>query len=213
MVSLRDVCFCAVFLCGIAPCLTIHAQKIYSCVNPKGQRLTSDRPITECLDREQRIYRSDGASGGILPPSLTPDERSAKEAEQRKRDQISEARQEAVRRDRWLMNRYTNEQSHQQAREAALSNVRQTLEVSQKRLVDAEKERKTLDEEAEFYKNKALPQKLQLQIDAFQARLDAQKSLIQTQMAEEKRINQMYDAELVRLKRLWAGAAPGSFND
>ncbi|HET7868163.1 MAG TPA: DUF4124 domain-containing protein, partial [Burkholderiaceae bacterium] len=28
---------------------------IYSCTDARGRRLTSDRPIIECLDREQRV--------------------------------------------------------------------------------------------------------------------------------------------------------------
>ena len=33
---------------------------------------------------------------------------------------------------------------------------------------------------------------------------------MQNQHAEEVRINNLYDVELERLKRLWAGAPPGS---
>ncbi len=48
------------------------------------------------------------------------------------------------------------------------------------------------------------------QLDANEASLDAQRSLIQNQQAEVVRINGLYDAELARLKKLWAGAPAGS---
>ena len=42
------------------------------------RRLTGDRPIPECLGREQRILNADGSTRSILPPFLSPEERAAK---------------------------------------------------------------------------------------------------------------------------------------
>jgi hypothetical protein len=74
-------------------------------------------------------------------------------------------------------------------------------------------ERKPLLQEAEFYKGKQLPAKLKQQLDANDAAVDAQRSAIQNQQAELERINRLYDAELARLRRLWAGAPPGTVAD
>jgi hypothetical protein len=46
-------------------------------------------------------------------------------------------------------------------------------------------------------------------IDANDAATAAQRALILDQQAEMQRINALYDAELDRLKLLWAGAEPG----
>ena len=63
----------------------------------------------------------------------------------------------------------------------------------------------------EFYRlRKPLPHKLKLALDANDASLEAQRSLVQNQQTEVVRINALYDAELARLKKLWAGALPGS---
>ena len=75
---------------------------------------------------------------------------------------------------------------------------------------ELEAERKPLREEAEFYKGKPLPTKLKTAIDANDASMDAQRSSSANQEAELVRINKIYDAELDRLRRLWAGAQPGS---
>ena len=55
-----------------------------------------------------------------------------------------------------------------------------------------------------------MPPKLKAAMDANDASRDAQKSSAATQEAELGRINKLYDIELERLQRLWAGAAPGS---
>ena len=33
-------------------------QGIYTCTDAKGRKLTSDRPIPECHDREQRVLKT-----------------------------------------------------------------------------------------------------------------------------------------------------------
>ena len=38
------------------------AGGIYTCVDAYGRRITSDRPIPECMDREQRQLSSSGVS-------------------------------------------------------------------------------------------------------------------------------------------------------
>ena len=57
---------------------------IYTCVDAKGRRLTSDRPIVDCLDREQKELNSSGTVRRTLGPSLTASERAAREERDRK---------------------------------------------------------------------------------------------------------------------------------
>lgn len=188
----------------------IQAQSIYSCVDSTGKRITSDRPIRECHTREQRVLNADGTVKTILPPTLSAEERAEQEARERKEAQQQAAQQEALRRDRNLMRRFPNEASHQKARESALDDVRKSLERSERRLTDLAAERKPLLDEAEFYTGRSLPAKLRQQMDANDAAVEAQRALMQNQEAELVRVNALYDIELTRLKRLWAGAAPGS---
>jgi hypothetical protein len=108
------------------------------------------------------------------------------------------------------MLRYPNEAAHQRAREAALDTVRQAIRTTELRLKELAVERRPLDNEAEFYAGKPLPPKLKQALDANDAAVEAQRAVTQTQQAELDRINRVYDAELERLRRLWAGAAPGS---
>ena len=47
------------------------AQSIYTCVDSKGRRLTHDRPIPDCIDREQRELNSNGTVKRAIGPTLT----------------------------------------------------------------------------------------------------------------------------------------------
>lgn len=183
---------------------------IYSCVDANGKKLTSDRPIAECATREQRVLNPDGSVRRIVPPTLTADERAEQEARERQLAVERAQQQDTVRRDRNLMVRFPNEAVHHKARNAALDDVRAALQRSERRLADLAAERKPLLDEAEFYVNRALPAKLKQQLESNDTATDALRVLIQNQQAELVRINALYDTELERLRKLWAGAAPGT---
>jgi hypothetical protein len=194
-----------------------HAQGratagIYTCTDDRGIRRTSDRPIVECIDREQRVLNADGSVKRIVPPTLTADERAEREAAERKAAEERAALNDAVRRDRNLKARFPNEAMHQKAREAALEVVRVSMRRSQQRIKELEAERKPLAEEAEFYRGRALPARLKQQMEANETSVAAQRDLIHTQEAELQRINSIYDAELEHLRKLWNGARPGSIS-
>jgi Domain of unknown function (DUF4124) len=180
---------------------------IYSCVDANGRKLTSDRPIAECAGREQKLHNADGSLRKVVPPTPTADERAETEAAERRVAAERAAMQEAVRSDRNLLLRYPNEAAHRRAREAALDDVRKAVRTSEDRLKTLAVERKPLLDETEFYTGRALPAKLKQALDANDAAVEAQRALVQNQQAEMTRINTVFDTELERLKRLWAGGA------
>lgn len=193
-----------------APAPAPAAPRIYSCTTADGRKLTSDRPIADCLGREQRVLRHDGAARGTLPPSMSPEERAAAEVRQREEMVKKAALADATRYDRNLLTRYPQQARHDAARQAALDDLTKASELSQKRLASLAKDRKALDVEAEFYKGKPLPPKLKQQVDLNEASAEAQRQILEQQAVERERVNRRYDVELQRLKKLWGGAPPGS---
>jgi len=187
-----------------------EAAGIYSCVDSNGRRLTSDRPIPECATREQRMLNADGSVQRIVPAARTPDEQADYEARERRAALERAALQDAIRRDRNLLLRFPDEKAHRKAREAAIDDVDKGVRFSENRLKELEHDRKPLLDEAEFYKGRQIPLKLRQQLDANDAATIAQRSLVENQKEEMLRIDRLYDAELARLRKLWAGAAPGS---
>lgn len=199
----------ALLLQGLAASAGAQAAGIYSC-EINGKRITSDRPIPECLTRDQRLLNSDGSVKRIVPPSPTADERAAQEERDAQAALERANRREAVRRDRNLLQRFPTQAAHDKARASALEDVRLALRASEQRLERLQKDRKPLLDETEFYVGKPLPVKLKQQLEGNEAASEAQRNLIANQQAELVRINALYDAELERLRKLWAGALPGS---
>jgi hypothetical protein len=189
------------------------ARPSFTCV-VNGKKIVSDRLIPDCANTEQRELNSDGSLKRIVRPTPTNDEREEIERVEREEKAKISALNDAVRRDRNLMQRFPDEATHRKAREKALDDVRLSAKNSGSRIELLVEERKKLDNERQFYENervkKSLPTTLRQKIDANDAALTAQRSLAQNAQTELNRINALYDAELSRLKKLWGGAPAGS---
>jgi chromosome segregation ATPase len=183
-----------------------NAAGIYSCTDSRGRTLTSDRPIAECIDREQKVLNPSGTVRNRVGPTLTAQERAAQE-EKDKAAALERARQaEEKRRERALLARYPNKAAHDKERAEALTQVDEVIKAANKRIVELAQQRKTIEAEYEFYKadmSKA-PASLKRQVDENEHSLAVQKRFISDQEVEKKRVNARFDEELERLKRLWA---------
>ena len=187
-----------------------QAQGIYSCVDARGQRITSDRPIRECFDREQKVLNPDGSQRQVVGPAMTAEERAAYEEAERAKMLAEAARRDAVRQDRNLMARYRSEEAHRKARENAIEPSVAAIRSGEHRLEQLAQERKQLDNEAEFFSGREMPRSLRLKYEQNDTAARAQREAIEQQRTEMQRVNAMFDEELARLRKLWAGAQPGS---
>lgn len=183
-----------------------NAAGIYSCIDSKGRRLTSDRPIVECLDREQKQLGNSGTVKRVVPPSYTAEERAQLEAK-RRAEELEQARiNEEKRREKALLIRYPNQAMHDKERAEALSQVDAVMAAVRKRGDELVQERKDIDTELEFYKNdvKLAPSWLRRKIEDNEAQVQIQKRFLNDQLLEKQRINARFDEELAKLKQLWA---------
>jgi hypothetical protein len=200
--------YCAIgVLCGG---LLGHAaaQSIYSCTDARGKKITSDRPIAECLDREQKELNPSGSIKRNVGPSLTAPERERLEAQQRKEAEESARANDERRRNRALLMRYQDQAAHDRERADALKQVDEVIAAANKRLGELDKQQEAIDAELEFYKKDPTkaPAKLRRQIAEHADSLRAQQRFIADQSLEKKRVNDRFDEELARLKPLWSGA-------
>ncbi len=187
-----------------------QTQEIYTCINDKGTVLTADRPIASCMDRTQTVLGPGGTVVRTIGPSLTAQERAAQEAKERQArdDQLRQA--EEKRRDRALLVRYPNNAVHEQERAQALGQVDDVIRAAQKRASELQAERHSINTELEFYKGDPakIPPALKNELADNQHSIAVQAQFITEQEAEKKRINARFDAELVKLKKLWLLKAP-----
>ena len=187
-------------------------QEVYTCIDKHGRRITSDRPIADCVDREQRVLDHTGTERRRIGPSLTEHERAAQEVQRRKQAEESARIAEERRRERVLTARYPDEATHQAERNAALDQVEEVVVVAHKRVQSLKAERRRLDVELEFYRGDVTkaPVLLQRQIADNEQALADQQRFLATQELEKRRIHQRFDAELAQLRQLWAAQRASS---
>jgi hypothetical protein len=194
-------------LCGTA---WSQSRSIYTCTDAKGRRITSDRPIAECFDREQKELNPSGTFRRSVGPNLTASERAALEEKERKAAEERQRQAEEQRMQRLLVARYPNATVHEAERTKALRAVEAAIASGHRRTEDLRQQRRALMAETEFYKAPTqLPAKLKRQLDDNEEQAAAQQRFIVGQEDEKKRITRRFDEELARLKLLWAQQSPG----
>jgi hypothetical protein len=195
--------FTASGLLALLPCI-VRAE-VYTCVDANGRKLTSDRPIAECVDREQQVLNPSGTLKARVGPSLTAKERAA--IDQKEKQELVERNRldEERRRDRALLIRYPNRAVHEQERAEALTQVSAVIRAATSRLEELERQRAPIDSEMEFYKKdpSKAPAYLRRQLEESVQNLQVQKRFIQEQEAESQRINSRFDEEDQRLRQVW----------
>jgi hypothetical protein len=196
---------------ALAGCSSAWAQaksaSIYTCIDSNGRRITSDRPILECLDREQQELSSTGLVRRVLPPSYTAEERAQQEAQRKKVDEQRARLAEEKRRDRALLTRYPNQAAHDKERAEALAQIDEVVGAVSKRELALAKQRKEIDTEMEFYQRdpSKAPKWLRSKLEDNQQQVAAQKLFLEQQALEKQRINTRFDLELEKLRQLWGG--------
>ena len=199
---------------GLAALGPVQAQEvkpgIYSCVDSKGRKLTSDRPIAECADREQKLLNPSGTVREKVGPTLTAPERAEVEAREKLELQERARRDEDKRRDRALLLRYPSRAVHDVERAEALKQIGVVKAAAANRVEELLRQRVALDAEMEFYKKDPgkAPPPLRRQVDELAKNLAVQKRFIADQEGEITRVNVRFDEELGRLQQLWALKMP-----
>lgn len=183
---------------------------IYTCVDAKGRKLTADRPIPECTDREQKVLNPSGTVKTKVGPNLTAQERAEQEAKEKRELEERSRTVDEKRRDRALLIRYPSKAVHDQERHEALIQIAVVIQAAQRRLDELGKQRVSIDEEMEFYKKdpSKAPAYVRRQLDENINSQQVQRRFIGEQESEIKRVNSRFDDELVRLRQLWTTISP-----
>lgn len=203
---------------SLAAAGAVHAQQpaagaarppsagIYSCTDSRGRTITADRPIPDCIDREQRELNPSGTTRRKIEPTYTAREQAERE-ERDRLGQLKAARQvEERRRERALLVRYPNAAAHDRERAEALVQIDVVIQAARKRLGELAEDRKKIDDELEFYKSdpSKAPDAVRRKLDDNAKSVAVQNRFIGEQEEEKKRLNARFDEEATRLKPLWA---------
>ena len=179
---------------------------VYTCTDAKGRKLTADRPIPECTDREQKVLNPSGTIRAKVGPTLTTQEKADLDLKEKREIEARNKTLDERRRDRALLIRYPNKEVHDGERREALAQIMAVSQAAKTRLAELMRQRVVIDDELEFYKKDPTktPFYVRRQQEENMQSQAVQKRFIDDQDAEIRRVDVRFDDELVRLRQLWS---------
>ena len=198
-----------VFLAGACLAGSVQAQLI-KCTDQNGKVYYGTTTPKECLGKPTTELSGQGNVKKQNEGILTPEQIAEREAARKKKIDDEKLAQEEKRKSQALLNTYSSEKDIEDARARTLKENEQAIKESEKRIADGNKRKKALDNEKEFYKNRALPQKLQEDITRNEIELRDQQGLLEAKKKQDVTINAKYDDDKRRYLQLTKGVATQS---
>ncbi len=203
MRSQTIVLLCSTLL-AVAPAAA--QQRMYKCVDARGKVYYTQVPPPECLGRDTQELDKSGTPmrKSQTPAALTPAQQKAREAELKKKIEAEERAKEERRKNTALLNTYSSEKDIDDARARALKEAELAIAETEKRIVGAQKRRKELESEKEFYVKKPMPLRLKQDIANNEIEIKNQTELLDAKKKEISVINAKYDSDKRRYVELTA---------
>ncbi len=193
-------------LAGLLLAPPAQASFLYVC-QYKGHTISGGQPPPECKEQDIRELNPDGTLHRLIPAPLTREQRRKREQEEEEHLREQEAERAQARKDRALLETYGSVSEIEAARQRTVAARQVLVDRAQQRIEQYARERKKLDDEAEFYAKREMPAKLK-EAFAANAALSAQQEKTKTDVLQEIRaLNERYDADAQRYRQLEEMAA------
>ena len=179
--------------------------KTYKCKDAKGTTYYTQTPPRECLGKEMDELSTQGTVVKKNEGMLSPAQIAEREAEEKRKKEEALAAQEEKRKNRALLNTYSNEKDIEEGRQRALKQVEQAQKDIQKRIAESQARAKKLESEKEFYLKKQMPKKLQDDIKNNEIDMKVQQGALEAKEKEIGEINAKYDEDKRRYHELTRG--------
>jgi hypothetical protein len=161
--------------------------RIFCCDDAKGRKVCGDYLPPACQGRAYEERDNRGFVAKKVEAPLTEEQQARRDAETLKKDEEKKKAAEDRRRTLALLSTYSSERDINSARDRALAELDKNMKQSQQRLEEANKKKKKLDDDKEFYKGKPLPDQLKSQLR------DNEKEIKAHQAAEQGWLKEMDD--------------------
>jgi hypothetical protein len=164
--------------------------------------ITGQLPPQECKNSEIRELNPDGTLHKIMPAPRSAEQIRRDQAAEEARLRKEEDERAEARKDRALIETYSNLDEIEAARRRDLAGRQMLIDRAETRIAQYKKERKRLDDEAEFYVNREMPRKLKESFATNQALTEQQEKTRTDSLIEMRRINERYDADRKRFEEI-----------
>ena len=176
--------------------------RIFCCQDDKGTKVCGDFLPPACQGRAYEERDGKGFVAKQVEAPLTPEQLAKREAENVKKAEEAKKAAEERRRNLALLATYSNEKDIISARDRALAEVEKNQKQSQVRLDEANKKKKKIDADREFYKGKLLPDDVKAQVRDNEKEIAAQAAAVAAKVKEAAEIRARFEEERKRYLEL-----------
>jgi len=173
--------------------------RFYCC---EGGRICGDAMPEQCRGKAYRILDSAGNVIKEVGPPKTAEQKAQEAAEALRKKELEEQAREQRRKDQALLDTYATLQDIDMAQQKAEADVNLAIQSAQNKIDDARKRRKKFEDEAEFYKKKALPPEVAKGMRDIDHEIKTQQELLDVKKGDAATIRSKYDADRKRYSQL-----------
>lgn len=182
--------------------------RIFCCTDDKGTRVCGDFLPPVCQGRAYEERDGKGFVAKQVEAPLTPEQLAKREAENARKAEEAKKAAEERRRNLALLATYSSEKDILSARDRALAEVEKNQKQAQLRLDEANKKKKKIDQDREFYKGKPLPEDVKASIRDNEKEVAAQTAAVAAKVKEANEVRTRFEDERKKYLEL-TGKKPG----
>jgi len=176
--------------------------RIYCCDDAKGRKVCGDFLPPECQGRAYEERDNRGFVSKTVDAPLTAEQQARRDAELAKKEEQKKKAAEERRRTLALLSTYSSEKDINSARDRSLAELSKSMKQSQQRLEDANKKKKKLEADKEFYKGKAVPEQVKAAIRDNEKEIQAQQAAVDVKLKEMEDVRARFAEEKKRYLEL-----------
>ena len=186
--------------------LAFPAAARITCCEVDGKRTCGDPTPPQCVTRAKTVFSKGGVAKDVEAP-LTAEQVAARDAEAVRKKEDEKKAAEQARKDRALLDSYTNEKEIDAARDRSIADIEKNAEQAQNRLETALAKKAKLDQEREFYQKRPLPALLKKQTEDNEREIATQQQALGQKDVDIAAARERYAADKLRYQQL-SGKAP-----
>lgn len=177
-------------------------SRIYCCDDADGRKVCGDFLPTACQGRAYEERDNRGFVSKNVEAPLTPQQQAQRDAELAKKEEVAKKAAEDRRKTLALLSTYSSGKDIDSARDRALAELKKNMDEVQRRLDEANKTRKKLDSDKEFYKGKALPSSVKADLRDNDKEIKAQQTAVAAKLKEMDEVRARFADEKKRYLEL-----------
>ncbi|MFH1819619.1 MAG: hypothetical protein ABIK82_22530 [Pseudomonadota bacterium] len=176
--------------------------RIYCCDDANGRKVCGDFLPTACQGRAYEERDNRGFVSKKVEAPLTAEQQARRTAELARKEEEAKRAAEERRRNLALLATYSSEKDINSAQNRALAEVEKNMKQAQQRLEEANKRKKKLESDKEFYKGKPLPEQVKADIRDNEKEIAAQKTAVAAKSKEMDEVRSRFADEKKRYLEL-----------